>query len=337
MKRLGSQTVKLHSSPVIKAYAAVAGKKEAEGPLRDCFDLISEDSYFGQSSWEKAEAHMIQQCFSLCCGKAKLQTQNLNYVFAGDLLAQCISSAFAFKDSSLPYFGLYGACSTMAEALSLSAMLIDGGFAENICAITGSHFCSAERQFRFPLEYGSLRPPSSQWTVTAAGSAIISSLGSGPCITHVTTGFITDAGIKDANNMGAAMAPAAYETLKAHFMDTGREPSYYDAIFTGDLGALGRDIVQDLFKKDGVELGSSYMDCGVLIYDREAQKVNAGGSGAGCCASVLCGHILRAMEKGIWNKILFAATGALMSPTSAQQGSSIPGICHAVAIEREKS
>lgn len=335
LKRKGRQTIQLLSAPVIKAHAAVAGKKEGQGPLKNCFDLISEDSYFGEESWEKAESHMLKQCFTLACDKGRLAPSELDYVFAGDLLSQCISSSFAFKDSGLPYFGLYGACSTMAEALSLGAMLVDGGFGENICAITGSHFCSAERQFRFPLEYGALRAPSSQWTVTGAGSAIISSSGSGPQITNVTTGFIVDAGITDANNMGAAMAPAAYETLKAHFNDTGRNPNYYDAIFTGDLGILGRDIVQDLFKKDGVTLGPEYMDCGVLIYDRLAQQVNAGGSGAGCCASVLCGHILDCLEKGIWKKILFAATGALMSPTSSMQGGSIPGICHAVSIEME--
>ena len=333
IKRKGNQTVQLLSPPFIKAYAAVVGKKEGEGPLKNCFDYISQDSYFGESSWEKAETHMIKQCFELSCAKAGIGPKELNYVFSGDLLSQCISSSFAFKDSSIPYFGLYAACSTMAEALSLSAMLIDGGFAENICAVTGSHFCTAERQFRFPLEYGGLRSPSSQRTVTGAGSVILSSSGKGPQISHVTSGFIVDAGIKDTNNMGNAMAPAAFETLLAHFNDTGRGPDYYDAIFTGDLGALGRDIVQDLFAKEGIKLGAEYMDCGVLIYDRLSQKLNAGASGAGCCASVLCGHILRAMEKGVWNKILFAATGALMSPVSSMQGGSIPGICHAVAIE----
>lgn len=333
-KRLGKQTVKLQNPPAILSYAAVAGK-EGEGPLKACFDYISDDSYFGEKTWEKAESHMIKQCFSVACDKGKIAPSALDYIFAGDLLNQCVSSAFAMKDSHVPYFGLYGACSTMAESLSLAAMTIDGGYANTVCALTGSHFCSAERQYRFPLEYGGQRPPTAQWTVTGAGAVILGSSGQGMKITHVTTGSINDAGINDANNMGSAMAPAAYDTLKAHFADTGRTPDYYDAIFTGDLGALGHDILQALFKADGVELGPRYMDCGVLMFDLNAQEVFCGGSGCGCCASVLGGHILRGMEKGVWRRILLAATGALMSPTSSQQGDSIPGICHAVAIEKE--
>ena len=334
MKRLGRQTVRLLSGPVILASAALGGKKEGRGPLKNCFDYISEDSYFGQSSWEKAESRMLQQCFGLSCSKAGISPGEIDYVLAGDLMNQCTSSSFAMKESGLPYLGLYGACSTMSEGLSLAAMLIDGGFADCTCALTGSHFCSAERQFRTPLEYGGLRSPSAQWTVTGAGSVILGSTGTGPAVTHVTTGCIVDAGIKDVSNMGAAMAPAAYETLKAHFSDTGRSPDYYDAIFTGDLGMLGRDTVQALFSRDGIALGAEYMDCGVLIYDRQTQDCHAGGSGCGCSASVLCGHILRAMEKGIWKRVLFAATGALMSPVSSMQGGSIPGICHAVSIEK---
>lgn len=332
-KRIGKQTVQLPSQPVISAYAAVGGKKEGEGPLKAGFDLISEDSYFGEKTWERAESSMIRQCFSAACDKAKVSPSCLDYILSGDLLNQCVSSAFAVKDSGVPYFGLYGACSTMAEGLSLGAMLIDGGYANQVCAATGSHFCSAERQYRFPLEYGGQRTPTSQWTVTGAGSVILTNGDEGVAVTHVTSGAIVDAGIKDANNMGAAMAPAAYETLKAHFADTGRGPDYYDAIFTGDLGKLGRDTVQALFRENGVYLGPCYMDCGVLIYDLAAQDVHAGGSGCGCFASVLGAHILPAMEKGIWHRVLVAATGALMSPTSFQQGDSIPGICHAVALE----
>lgn len=334
MKKLGRQTAALPSRPRIIASAAVGGKREGEGPLKDCFDRVSADSYFGEESWERAESHMIRECFDLACNKAGLAAAP-DYIIAGDLLNQCVSSAFAMKDSGAPYFGVYGACSTMAESLSLAAMLVDGGFAETACAVTGSHFCTAERQYRYPLEYGGQRTPTSQWTVTGAGAAIVGAQGRGPYISHVTTGRIVDAGINDANNMGAAMAPAAYDTLCAHFADTGRAPEYYDAIFTGDLGALGHDIVQDMFAADGVKLGARYMDCGVLIYDLRTQDVHAGGSGCGCCASVLCGHILPAMRKGIWKRVLVAATGALMSPTSAQQGASIPGICHAVAIESE--
>lgn len=334
MKKLGRQTAALPSRPRIIASAAVGGKREGEGPLKDCFDRVSADSYFGEESWERAESHMIRECFDLACNKAGLAAAP-DYIIAGDLLNQCVSSAFAMKDSGAPYFGVYGACSTMAESLTLAAMLVDGGYAETACAVTGSHFCTAERQYRYPLEYGGQRTPTSQWTVTGAGAAIAGAHGRGPYISHVTTGRIVDAGINDANNMGAAMAPAAYDTLCAHFADTGRAPEYYDAIFTGDLGALGHDIVQDMFAADGVKLGARYMDCGVLIYDLRTQDVHAGGSGCGCCASVLCGHILPAMRKGIWKRVLVAATGALMSPTSAQQGASVPGICHAVAIESE--
>ena len=333
-KRIGKQTLLLPSAPAVLGSAAVAGKKEGDGPLKDRFDFISEDSYFGQSTWEKAESHMLRQCFQLCCDKAKTPPSELHYILAGDLLNQCVSSAFAMRQSAVPYLGLYGACSTMAEALSLGALLIDGGYAEKTCALTGSHFCTAERQYRFPLEYGGQRTPSSQWTVTGAGAVILGKAGR-VRITHVTHGKIVDAGVKDASNMGSAMAPAAFETIRAHFRDTGRGPEDYGAIFTGDLGALGHDILQALFKADGIELGPRYMDCGVLMYDLATQNVNAGGSGCGCSAAVLAGHILKAMEDGVWERVLFAATGALMSPTSSQQGESIPGVCHALVLERE--
>ena len=332
MKKTGN-TIKLTEPPAIIASASVVGSKEGAGPLKAGFDYISDDSYFGEKTWEKAESSMFRRCFTAACDKAKLASSELDFICAGDLLNQCIGSAFALKDIKVPYLGLYGACSTMAESLSLAAMLIDGGFAERICAITGSHFCSAERQFRLPLEYGGQRAPTSQWTVTGSGAVVLASNGAGPQVTHVTVGTITDAGITDANNMGAAMAPAAYATLKQHFSDTGRDPFYYDAIFTGDLGALGHDILQAMFRADGIELGVMYADCGMLIYDVKAQDVHSGGSGCGCSAAVLASHIIPAMRKGIWSRVLFAATGALMSATSAQQGDSIPGICHAVAIE----
>ena len=332
-KRIGRQTVQFSTPPVIRAAASVVGRKEGEGPLRDRFDSVSQDTYFGEKSWEQAESAMLRQCFARVCSKAALEPEALDYVLSGDLLNQCVGSAYAMRGVGAPYLGLYGACSTMAEAVSLAAMLIDGGCAETAAALTSSHFCSAERQYRFPLEYGGQRTPTSQWTVTGSGALILGSNAAGPQVTHVTIGSITDAGITDANNMGAAMAPAAYSTLKQHFQDTGRDPFYYDAIFTGDLGAMGHDILQALFREDGVELGVMYLDCGMLIYDVKAQDVHAGGSGCGCSASVLAAHILPSMRKGIWNRVLFAATGALMSATSAQQGDSIPGICHAVAIE----
>ena len=335
-KRLGRQTVSMLLPPSVAAGACVVGKKEGEGPLRRWFDFISDDSYFGEKSWEKGESAMLKQCFQLACDKAKTPPSDLDYIFTGDLLNQCAGSSFAMKDSGVPFFGLYGACSTMAEALSLAAMMIDGGFAETVCAATSSHFCSAERQFRLPLEYGGQRPPTAQWTVTGAGAVILKSQGPGPYVTHVTTGRIVDAGVTDANNMGAAMAPAAYETLKAHFSDTGRGPDYYDAIVTGDLGVLGHEIVSELFLADGVDLGPRYMDCGMLIYAVDAQDVHSGGSGCGCAASVLSGHLLHGMTEGRWPRLLFAATGALMSPTTSMQGDSIPGICHAVALEMDR-
>jgi len=334
-KRLGRHTVCFERPPVVISHGSVAGKKEGEGPLKNCFDQISDDSYFGQESWEKAESEMLRQCFLIACSKGRTAASELDYVLAGDLLNQCVSSSFAMKDSSVPYLGLYGACSTMVEGLSLGAMLVDGGFAKRLCALTGSHFCTAERQYRLPLEYGGQRTPSAQWTVTGAGAVILGRGSKGIKLTHATTGTIVDAGIDDANNMGAAMAPAAYETIRAHFMETGRGPGDYDAIFTGDLGALGHDILQSLFAEDGIELGVRYMDCGVLMYDLNTQDVHCGGSGCGCCASVLSGHILRGMENGVWGRVLVCATGALMSTTTSQQGSTIPGICHAIAMERE--
>lgn len=335
-KRTGKQTVKFASPPSVIASAGVVGKKEGEGPLAKSFDYISEDSYFGERSWEKAESAMQRLAFTHALNKAKLSPASIQYVFAGDLLNQCIASVFAMRDSSIPYFGLYGACSTMAEGLTLAAMSIDGGYADTACAVTSSHFCSAERQFRMPLEYGGQRSPTAQWTATAAGCALLSADGDGPYITHATTGIIRDAGICDANNMGAAMARAAYDTLSAHFGDLGIEPNHYDLIVTGDLGFVGRSIVIDFFRQDGADISPIYDDCGMLLYSGEEQDVHAGGSGCGCSASVLCTYLLDALRSGRYNRLLFAATGALMSPTSSCQGESIPGICHAVAISNTK-
>ncbi len=335
-KHIGAQTVRLGAPPAVAAGACVVGRKEGQGPLRDWFDYISEDSRFGEKSWEKAESAMLRQCFSLACDKAKTPPSGIDCLFAGDLLNQCIGSTFALRDSGRPLFGLYGACSTMAESLALAAMAIDGGFASVTAAMTCSHFCSAERQFRFPLEYGAVRTPTAQWTVTGAGALVLKAEGPGPRVTFVTVGKIVDAGVTDANNMGAAMAPAAYDTLKTHFADTGRAPDDYDAIVTGDLGQVGHGIVRDRFLEDGIDLGPRFLDCGLLIFDREAQDVQAGGSGCGCSASVLCGWLLHQMTEGIWPRVLFCATGALLSTTSAQQGESVPGICHAVALETER-
>jgi stage V sporulation protein AD len=332
-KRIGGQTVCLGTKPVIIASASVGGKREGRGPTADTFDFISNDAYFGKKTWEDAESAMVKRCFEVSLQKAALDAKSLDYIFCGDLLNQCVGSAFGLKDSGVPLFGLYSACSTMAESLSLAAMSIDGGFAESVCAISSSHFCTAERQFRFPLNYGCLRTPTSQWTVTAAGSLILSSTGAGPVVTHVTTGKIVDGGITDANNMGAAMAPAAMETLCTHFADTGRTPDDYDLIVTGDLGEVGSSILRELCLESGYDIFAKHHDCGLTIYPRGDKDVCAGGSGCGCAASMLAGHFLPLLQSGKNKRMLFEATGAIMSPTTAMQGKSILGICHAVAIE----
>lgn len=335
-RRIGAQTLALDDPPSLLEGASVAGRREGEGPLRRSFDYISQDPYFGEASWEKAESAMLRQCFDLACDKAGIAPSELDFILSGDLLNQCAGSAYALRGLTAPYLGLYGACSTMAESLMLASLLIDGCGAKKVAALTSSHFCSAERQFRFPLEYGSVRPPTSQWTVTGAGALILGDTGPGPYVTFVTPGRIVDAGITDANNMGAAMAPAACDTLTAHFRDTGRTPAYYDAVITGDLGLIGRDITRELMGMRGIDLGPAYTDCGVLIFDSAAQDTHAGGSGCGCSASVLCGYLLRRMQEGSLKNLLFCATGALLSPVSTWQGESIPGICHAVAISAER-
>ena len=334
-KKLGRQTVALQDPPSVIGSAAVVGKKEGEGPLAATFDHISQDDSFGERSWEKAESAMQKLALAAALSKAGLSVSGLDYLLAGDLLNQCIGSGFAVRGQDVPFFGLYGACSTMAESLSLASMLLDGGYGTKIAAMTSSHFCSAERQYRSPLEYGGQRTPTAQWTVTGSGCVILADQGPGPYITHVTTGKVVDKGIKDAANMGAAMAPAAYSTLSAHFQDTGRKPSDYDLIVTGDLGQLGRDIVADWFHRDGMEL-KNFNGCGTLIYDLEGQDVHCGGSGCGCSAVVLAGMLLNGMAGGRWKRILFCGTGALLSPTSSQQGESIPAICHAVALDIRK-
>jgi len=334
-KKKGKQTVALANPPSIAGHANVVGKKEGDGPLKSSFDHIEQDDTFGEKSWEKAESAMQKMALAAALDKAKQSASTMDYIFAGDLLNQCIGTSFAVRGQDIPFYGLYGACSTMAESLSLAAMMLDGGFGEWAAAVTSSHFCSAERQYRTPLEYGGQRTPTAQWTVTGSGAVILAREGQGPYVTHVTTGKIVDKGIKDANNMGAAMAPAAYATIKAHLEDLNRKPSYYDLIVTGDLGALGKEIVLDLFHKDGIDL-ANYDDCGVMIYDLEQQDVHCGGSGCGCSAVVLTGYLLNGMRTGKWKNILFCGTGALLSPTSSQQGESIPSICHAVAISTMK-
>ncbi|MCI8398393.1 MAG: stage V sporulation protein AD [Oscillibacter sp.] len=334
-KRIGQRTVALAHPPSVLSYANIGGKVEKEGPLSAYFDELDEDSFFGEKTWEKAESAMQKRVLARALAQAGLKPKDLDYILAGDLLNQCIGSSFSLRDSGVPFYGLYGACSTMGESLSLAAMLIDGGFASKAAAMTSSHFCTAERQYRMPVPYGSQRTPTAQWTATAAGCTILSDEGPGPYITHVTCGKIVDKGVSDANNMGAAMAPAAYDTLSAFFRDTGTKPQDYGLIITGDLGELGHSIVRDFFAKDGIDLGTHFQDCGMLLYDREKQDMHAGGSGCGCSAAVLNGYLLSEMRRGKWKRIVFAPTGALLSPTSSFQGESIPSICHVVCISAE--
>ena len=329
----GRQSIVFDRRPAILSAAAIGGKKEREGPLAAYFDETTADTTFRQLSWEKAESKMQALALESAKRKAGLHDADLDALFSGDLLNQCISSSFAVRDTGVPFFGLYGACSTMAEALILSGMAVNGGYARIAAAMSSSHFASAERQYRFPLGYGGQRTPTAQWTVTGAGCMLLGLRDGGPCLRCATVGTVVDYGIKDAANMGAAMAPAAYTTLRAHFDDLGRSPEDYDCIVTGDLGAVGKAILLDLFRRDGVALEAVYDDCGVMIFDLERQDVHAGGSGCGCGSVVLCGYLLRKLQKGELKNLLFCGTGALLSPLTTQQGESIPGVCHAVAIE----
>ncbi len=332
-QKLGRQTFQPGTPPVIIGHGSAAGKKESQGPLARHFDHTSEDDTFGAKTWEQAESAMQQLALDSALKRAGLRNPDLDLLLAGDLLNQCIGSGYAARTAAVPFFGLYGACSTMGESLALATLLLSGGYGKYAAAVTSSHFCSAERQYRTPLEYGCQRTPTAQWTATAAGAVIVTNdVRPGPRVVRVTVGKVTDKGIKDANNMGAAMAPAAYSTLKAHFEDTGLTPDYYDLIVTGDLGKLGHEIVSDFFSKDGVQL-ANYNDCGLLLFDREEQDVHAGASGCGCSASVLCGYLLQGLLAGRWKRILFCPTGALHSPTATMQGESIPGICHAIGLE----
>ena len=332
----GRQTIVFDRHPVILAHSAIAGKKEAEGPLGSYFDRTEADTRFGQKTWEQAETRLQELALDTARQKAPPGCGELDVLFAGDLLNQCISSAFAVRGTQIPFLGLYGACSTMAEGQTLAAAAVNAGYAERAAALTASHFATAERQYRFPLGYGGQRTPTAQWTVTGSGCCIVGAEGSGPFINCATIGRIEDYGIKDASNMGAAMAPAAFSTLKAHFKDTGLGPQDYDLIVTGDLGSLGSRILIDLFHRDGLPFGANYRDCGVMIYDAARQDVHAGGSGCGCGASVLCGYLLRQLHARKLGSLLFCATGALMSPVSTWQGESIPAICHAVSICNER-
>lgn len=333
-QRLGKQTVSFGEPPVILETAAIVGEKEGQGPLAECFDDILTDDQWGEKTWERAESKLQRETALLALKKAKLTTDDINYVIAGDLLNQCAGAHYGLRDLKVPFLGIYGACSTMTESMSIGSMLIGGGCADYAMCVTSSHFCSAEKQYRYPLEYGGQRTPSAQWTVTGAGCAILAKNGEGPKITHITTGKIIDMGINDANNMGAAMAPAAIDTLSQHFTDTGFRPDDYDLILTGDLGVVGSDILCELMQEEGYDITELHNDCGKMIFNIEEQDVHAGGSGCGCCGSVLCGHIYKELKKGTYDRILVMATGALMNPEIIQQGETIPSIAHAITIVR---
>ncbi len=331
-KHIGKQSFLFENSPVITSWASAAGKRESEGPLASYFDFTTQDTYLGQKTWEQAELALQKKALDILARKSGVQNRNFPLVISGDLMNQCIPSSVALKKTGIPHLGIYGACSTMAESLLLASMVIDGGFLDQAVAMTSSHFASSERQYRFPLGYGAQRTPTAQWTVTGAGAALLCAQGAGPKITACTIGTVEEMGIKDANNMGAAMAPAAYATIAAHFRDLQLAENHYDYIVTGDLGALGKELLLSICRKNGLQIGGRLIDCGTLVFDLEKQDVHSGGSGCGCSAITLCGYLLEKLKSGKIKNILFCGTGALLSPVSVQQGMPISGICHAVAI-----
>ncbi len=322
--------MQLPHPPVIAAWASAGGKRESAGPLAEGLDLLYEDNRLGQKSWEKAEERLLEETARACMKKASLNPDQIQLALAGDLQAQCTASGYAMRQLEVPFAGLYGACSTMAESLAMAACLSSSGVGDNILAMTTSHFCAAERQFRMPLNYGGMRTPTSQWTATAAGCVLLHPAGQGVQVPSVAFGRVQDLQIKDITNMGAAMAPAAADTLLRYFQDTGKTPADYDVVFTGDLGKVGSELLHELMQQEGVDL-TNHQDCGCLLYGDDP-TVGAGGSGCGCSAAVLCSHILPALTRGEYHKVLFVATGALMSQPIFLQRESIPGIAHLVEL-----
>lgn len=330
---IGKQSIQFKEAPHIISAASIVGKKEGEGPLGKKFDLVCEDPGFGEDSWEEAESTMQREAAQTALGKAKLLPSNIRYVFGGDLLGQLIATSFGVEDFDIPIFGLYGACSTCGESLSLAAMAMAGGYGDYMMAITSSHFGGAEKQFRFPLEYGNQRPLSATWTVTGSGAFVLGKKGGKVRITGVTPGKVVDYGVKDSLNMGACMAPAACDTIYQNLMDFNRQPEDYDRIITGDLGYVGQTILIDLLKEKGFDISGMHMDCGIEIFDREAQDTHSGGSGCGCSAVTLSAMILPKLSTGEWKRVLFVPTGALLSTVSYNEGQSVPGIAHGVVLE----
>lgn len=333
MSRIGRYTIAYSNQPVVAGFGSVAGKKESEGPLKEYFHKIEYDTKLGCDTWEQAESMLQKEAIQIALEKAQISGELIQLAFGGDLLNQCISTGYSIRGFNIPFLGQYGACSTMVQSLILAGLMVDGGYCKNSLAVTSSHFCSAERQFRFPLEYGGQRTPTAQWTVTGSGAIVVSRYGNGPRLKHCTIGKVVDMGVTDINNMGAAMAPAACDTIKSFLIDTKTKPSDYDLILTGDLGRTGSQLLLELLQKENIDISHLHNDCGMMIYDIEKQDVHAGGSGCGCCGSVLCGYILENMCKGKLKNILVAATGALMSPTANQQGESTPGIAHLIHLE----
>ena len=332
MTKKSGRSIRLAHHPCVYSFAAVVGSKEAEGPMGKHFTHVEQDPMLGQKTWEQAETRLQKLALQDALQNGCLQQEELDCIIAGDLVNQCTASTFAARSSAVPFLGVYGACSTMAEALLIAGMLTDGGYARFAAAVTSSHFSTAERQFRFPLSYGGQRTPTSQWTCTAAGAAVVSAEGNAPRLVGGCIGRIVDLGIKDATNMGAAMAPAAADTIIRYLRDTHTRPEDYDAIVTGDLGNIGSALLYELFEKQGIRLQGVHRDCGAMMFDEKTQDTHAGGSGCGCSASILTSYFLPQLRDGRLHRILFAATGALLSAMSSQQGESIPGICHLVEI-----
>ncbi len=336
--KIGNQTIMLNNKPKILEASSIVGPKEHMGPLSNYFDIKVSDVYYGEKTFEKAESKFMKTCIDNLLTKSGIDISKIDNIFAGDLLNQCIASGYCIRDYSVPFIGLYGACSTFVESSILASLFVNANYAKKTIATTSSHFCSAERQFRLPLEHGNQKTPTAQATTTAAGAALFvenSIAISCPQVTYATIGKIVDMGIKDMTNMGAAMAPAAFDTIITHLNDTSRKPDYYDAIITGDLGVLGSEILCKLCGDYGVNISSVHKDCGAMIYDNETQDTHCGGSGCGCCASVFSGYFYKDLKSKVINKVLVVATGALMSTISSMQGESIPSIAHAIAIENE--
>lgn len=329
----GKQSILFDNAPYIQSSGSVVGKKEGEGPLGRLFDIVEEDNLFGQDSWEEAESEMQKEACLMAIGKAQIQPDEVRYLFGGDLLRQGIATSMGLEELHIPLFGLYGACSTSGEALALSSMSVAAGYGDYILAVTSSHFGSAEKEFRFPLAYANQRPLSSQWTVTGSGAFLVGTEKSHVRVAGVTIGKIVDYGLKDSQNMGACMAPAACDTILQNLKDFERTPEDYDRIFTGDLGYVGQSILFDLMRKEGVDIKNNHADCGMIIFEQQTQKTNAGGSGCGCAAVTLSAYILPKIQSGEWKRVLFVPTGALMSTVSYNEGQSVPGIAHGIVLE----